>query len=393
MRTLRIILMLVPLAALFVAGMGARNAGSLPLFARKYKTPCTTCHVAFPRLNSFGMHFKQNGYRMPGEVGESPWDSSSTFPLSVVGNVGYAYTGTDSLFATTTGRRGNVHTSAFVQNASEFHSAGTLAPNITFHFDNNFAGVNGPLTSGQAFVQFDDLAKDGVLNVKAGVYDADIFYLADSRRTTLSHYLSPVTLAGYGVELNGTRSGWIYAAGLNNSARAAGKPRDMSLNNFENVYAWLTREVGDQMVTARVFLDQQDPRDTTKSSAQHFQGEFNAFLNRGRLIVIPGVTFEQFADANLAQRDKAETLLLETMVLLDSNRRWTFTGRYELRHMPQFSFQGATAFPEEDDAMLTGDVAYMANPNCRIALEYVRTQDNVQGPRVNQIQAYVHLAY
>ncbi|MCZ6692081.1 MAG: hypothetical protein O7H41_21050 [Planctomycetota bacterium] len=36
-----------------------------PGFSRKYKTSCTTCHVAFPRLNDFGNAFRMNGYQLP----------------------------------------------------------------------------------------------------------------------------------------------------------------------------------------------------------------------------------------------------------------------------------------------------------------------------------------
>jgi hypothetical protein len=38
---------------------------AVPSFARKYKTSCTTCHYAFPKLNAFGKAFKNNGYRYP----------------------------------------------------------------------------------------------------------------------------------------------------------------------------------------------------------------------------------------------------------------------------------------------------------------------------------------
>lgn len=43
---------------------------AIPSFARKYKTSCTTCHYAFPKLNGFGKAFKNNGYRYP--VGQDP---------------------------------------------------------------------------------------------------------------------------------------------------------------------------------------------------------------------------------------------------------------------------------------------------------------------------------
>jgi hypothetical protein len=38
---------------------------SLPVFARRYETSCTTCHVMIPKLNAFGLAFRNNGYRIP----------------------------------------------------------------------------------------------------------------------------------------------------------------------------------------------------------------------------------------------------------------------------------------------------------------------------------------
>src|SRR5207249_649768 len=104
MRSLRISLVLVPLIALLVQTLMPTRAATLPLFARKYSMPCTQCHLAFPRLNAFGMKFRQDGYRLGRAKGESPWESVS-FPLSLVGNVGYAFTSTDTADVVT-GTRG-----------------------------------------------------------------------------------------------------------------------------------------------------------------------------------------------------------------------------------------------------------------------------------------------
>lgn len=49
-------------------GFSARDAQSIPAFARKYQTSCHTCHVSFPKLNPFGKAFRLRGYRMPGET-------------------------------------------------------------------------------------------------------------------------------------------------------------------------------------------------------------------------------------------------------------------------------------------------------------------------------------
>lgn len=48
--------------------LAPEEAMAIPAFARKYQTSCSTCHVVFPVLNSFGKAYKASGYRIP--VGE-----------------------------------------------------------------------------------------------------------------------------------------------------------------------------------------------------------------------------------------------------------------------------------------------------------------------------------
>ncbi|MDI6761237.1 MAG: hypothetical protein QMD05_10470 [Candidatus Brocadiaceae bacterium] len=71
----------------------SRDAGAIPVFARKYQTACTTCHhAAFPQLNAFGMAFRDRGYRIPPDdevyvketpvsMGVDPW--KKLFPHAV----------------------------------------------------------------------------------------------------------------------------------------------------------------------------------------------------------------------------------------------------------------------------------------------------------------------
>ncbi|MBI4616331.1 MAG: hypothetical protein HY720_22155 [Planctomycetes bacterium] len=51
------------LAALVLTLAG--QAEGYPGFARKYRTSCSTCHVAYPKLNDFGEAFRLNGYQIP----------------------------------------------------------------------------------------------------------------------------------------------------------------------------------------------------------------------------------------------------------------------------------------------------------------------------------------
>jgi hypothetical protein len=57
-----------------------RETQAIPSFARKYKTSCTTCHYAFPKLNGFGKAFKNNGYRYP--AGQDP-EMTKEEPISL----------------------------------------------------------------------------------------------------------------------------------------------------------------------------------------------------------------------------------------------------------------------------------------------------------------------
>ncbi|NTV06145.1 MAG: hypothetical protein HGA59_06510 [Chlorobiaceae bacterium] len=46
------------------------ESSALPVFARKYHTACSTCHIAFPVRNGFGEAFRNNGYRFPSGTDE-----------------------------------------------------------------------------------------------------------------------------------------------------------------------------------------------------------------------------------------------------------------------------------------------------------------------------------
>jgi hypothetical protein len=55
----RLIILILSVAA------ATETASALPVFARRYQTSCTTCHALIPKLNPFGIAFRNNGYRIP----------------------------------------------------------------------------------------------------------------------------------------------------------------------------------------------------------------------------------------------------------------------------------------------------------------------------------------
>ena len=57
------------------------EAKAIPAFARKYRTGCSTCHIAVPNRNAFGEAFRRNGYVMPD--GDEALIKQEPIPLGV----------------------------------------------------------------------------------------------------------------------------------------------------------------------------------------------------------------------------------------------------------------------------------------------------------------------
>src|SRR3982750_2756985 len=47
------------------------ECSAMPMFARRYNVPCSTCHTSPPRLNETGYNFRAAGFRMPEELGHA----------------------------------------------------------------------------------------------------------------------------------------------------------------------------------------------------------------------------------------------------------------------------------------------------------------------------------
>src|SRR5262249_40602042 len=62
-----------------------REANAMPMFARRYGVPCSTCHTSPPRLNEVGYKFRAAGFRMPEEVGKIPEELSKVKILNHIG--------------------------------------------------------------------------------------------------------------------------------------------------------------------------------------------------------------------------------------------------------------------------------------------------------------------
>ena len=63
--------------------LSSAPAHAIPAFARKYGLPCSACHEAWPKLNSFGQNFKDNGYQLNNDRDSPIWLNPSYWPVAM----------------------------------------------------------------------------------------------------------------------------------------------------------------------------------------------------------------------------------------------------------------------------------------------------------------------
>jgi hypothetical protein len=84
------------LLGLFAACLGSLllplpSAQAIPYFARKYGFNCTMCHANFPRLNDFGVRYRENGYQLPGLENRERTVLQTSAPFAARTTAGYDY--------------------------------------------------------------------------------------------------------------------------------------------------------------------------------------------------------------------------------------------------------------------------------------------------------------
>jgi hypothetical protein len=168
----------VKLLAVGILLSGIQLAYGIPAFARKYGLPCSACHEAWPKLNNFGMTFRDNGYQL-GKGRDAPiyqdpaywpitfrmtpqWHRESTNPRAMDAIPGNPGSGTVA---------GTVTTSGVDISSIDLVSAGTLYKDVSF-FSQPFLN-NGGVFLAQMFIRFDNLLGSRWLNVKLGKFELD----------------------------------------------------------------------------------------------------------------------------------------------------------------------------------------------------------------------------
>lgn len=244
--------------SIFLYNLFLTTAYAIPVFARKYKTSCQTCHVAFPRLNAFGEAFRRNGYQFsqndevyikeePLPLGAPAWKKvwpagvwpgqlPATVPIAVVVESSYRYDNGSEV----------THDFTF-PNELELLTGGTFGENISFYGEVTLFKDVDTGKIGRLFLQFDNLFDSKLpgylLNLKIGQFEIAATPFPSQRRLTSTDYMFnsfkvgennfQFSSAQRGLEVNGIiKSRFEHALGIVNGNGAGAK--DKSTDSFDN---------------------------------------------------------------------------------------------------------------------------------------------------------------
>ena len=149
---------------------------AIPAFARKYGLPCSACHTAWPKLNNFGMTFRDNGYQLMNDRDSPIYQNPSYFPITMrITPNWHLEHNTNQAVDTTPGNgatagSSNVTTHGFDLSGIDLWTAGTLYNNISFSLLPS-SDENASFHFENAFVRFDNLKGSSWFNFKFGKFE------------------------------------------------------------------------------------------------------------------------------------------------------------------------------------------------------------------------------
>ncbi|MBI3809828.1 MAG: hypothetical protein HY284_05140 [Nitrospirae bacterium] len=353
---------------------------AIPLWSTEFKLSCVECHAGFPKLNEFGMAFKQRGYRLVGQKGELLWERPG-LPLSGVILGRYQNRQVDDPVSRQR-IKAESH-SRFQLDDVEFFSAGTAAPYFSYLL--MAASEEGAaFTVEQGHAQFDDLLPASRMNLKVGKYWNEFFYLSSPRRLTITRYAAPVTLNVQGVELNGEWGPWRYAAGVTNDERASGTNTSaVNLNTrAQGFYAWSTfllaeQTLGFRYINTKANSDNPSPIIDGRTR-QQLEANLNLWL--GPVNITPAF-FYQTDIGGVSGQSRRNYLIEATVEALPE--KLLLTGRFELQDTAVV-LNSPNNPSQANGTLVVGSVSYYLWPNVRVIAEYARTTGEGVGLNIGE---------
>ncbi len=253
------------LAGLLVFSLFPSTASAIPTFARQYGLSCNTCHVAFPRLNSFGRDFVAKNYRLEGwkdstlQTGDDMLALPKTVPISLRTQSNVQLHQAHAIDPDTGAVEDNATWDVQSPYLIKLLSSAPLSDHISYYFYGILAehGDNGTALIEDAWISHDDVFGSGIA-MQLGQFQVSDFMFPRETRLTAQDFIA-YRMAGITYERGVTFSrdvgptnlvlGAVNGNGISSSAAAnsAGYRRTETLfddNNSKSVFGRVGANIG-----------------------------------------------------------------------------------------------------------------------------------------------------
>lgn len=185
--------------------------------------PCSACHDSWPRLSPFGQAFKDNGYQMMNEKDSPIYQNPGYWPVTFRITPMWHRESTNRVAVDGPGTppttvEKQVTTHGFDWSGLDFHTAGTLARNISFYVLPS-SDSTGAFHFESVWARLDNLFQSSWFNLKGGKFELDNLQ-SEKRILTLSniggsyqnYHFQPLVTPGS--SSNGFAAEGIYKFGI-----------------------------------------------------------------------------------------------------------------------------------------------------------------------------------
>ncbi len=257
MRKFSVGLLLTVLMLLMFAG----ESYGIPAFSRKYKTSCSTCHIAFPKLTAFGEAFRRNGYQFPdggdaaatkeepvslGAEGSKRAFPDAIWPNTIPGSVPIGIVA--ELEATYTPNETPKWNFSPLEGEVEVLTGGTLGEDISFYGEVEI--VDDAIEIERANITFSNLfgGTTAMANLRIGKFEPGVFSFSNHRRISPRYGITTNTLGNNKWSLESTQKGLelngVIGQGRLGYNLGLVEGRKNVANSQKDVYAHVTYKVG-----------------------------------------------------------------------------------------------------------------------------------------------------
>jgi hypothetical protein len=380
---MRMLKLCAPLVALGFLLTCAPPVRAIPVFERKYGLMCMNCHSGYPRLNDYGVRFRQNGYQLPGRENDEKTVFEGPAPFAARASTGYNYDKFNHV-------KDAEDVNQFQLNGLDLLSGGLFKRNVGYLmiYPPEIRGSRGvvaqPGTLEMANVVFSNLGSSW-LNLRIGRFEPA--YVAFSVKREFS--FSPIEIYDFafpggspfsdtqtGIELYGyDYTGLKYAVGWINGSETNGgdAPSDLYLR-LSKVFGQGEGQTAGQRVGVVGYFGQAKPDLMFSTNSQ------KGFYRLG-------------ADASLNFRQW--NLALQYLIGKDDKELWDtssdveFSGGFaELSYWPAFDLVAFARYdlvnPDEvtgieEVTRLTLGARYYIEDNIAVHVEYSSSRQNLVG--------------